>query len=388
MEPVLPKITTPRTGSSLARLPVDAARYLCAMRVEIESLAAFDAHVASERTLRGCAVQDVDLTLRLDVLETLDVHNALFLGCRLSPAAADSLARRGALVFPRLPDVPFDAYRSGLYTADELYRGLERGYPATPDGRVYAWTRRSTSTLLDATLARALHDHAISDALAELHHDAASGVGIMGGHAVARGTERYLESARLGHRLAASGRLVVTGGGPGAMEAANLGASFGRPESDLDAACSALAEVPSFHRAVEGWARRAFEVRDAYDCTRLSVGVPTWFYGHEPPNVFASEIAKYFDNAVREDVLIGLCGAGIVFTEGAAGTVQEIFQATTRAYYADADAFVAPLVLVGRDYWTRVLPAWPLLAALGDGRRMAERIHLVDTIDEALGVLG
>ena len=39
-----------------------------------------------------------------------------------------------------------------------------------------------------------------------------------------------------------------------------------------------------------------------YRCTRLSLGVPTWFYGHEPPNLFATRIAKFFTNALREDV--------------------------------------------------------------------------------------
>ncbi len=49
-------------------------------------------------------------------------------------------------------------------------------------------------------------------------------MGVMGGHAVSRDTEPYAGAARLGHRLAAAGLAVLTGGGPGAMEAANLGA--------------------------------------------------------------------------------------------------------------------------------------------------------------------
>lgn len=358
------------------------------MRAELETLDAFDAHVASEETLRGCAVVDLDLTGRAARLAALDVHDALFLGCRLSAADADALARRGALVFPRLPDVPFDAYRTALYTADELYEGLHAGYPATLDGRVYAWTRRPTSRLLDATLARALHDHSISDALAEAPLAPRSGVGIMGGHAVARGTDAFHATALLAHRLAASGRVVITGGGPGAMEAANLGASCAGNEARLAAACDALAAVPSFAGDVAGWARLGLDVRREFGCERPSVGVPTCFYGHEPPNAFASAIAKYFDNAVREDALLRLCSGGIVVMPGAAGTVQEIFQATTPAYYAsDADA-VPPLVLVGADFWRSTLPAWPLLESLGRGRALAGRIRLVDSLDESLDALG
>ena len=357
------------------------------MRAEIETLEELDAHINDEGTLRGCALQDLDLTDHAAALETLDVHNALFLGCRLSASVADLLARRGALVFPRLPDVPFDAYRAGLYTPDELYLNLQRGYPSTIDGRVYSWTLRGTVGLLDATLARALHDHSIADALVEAHPDPALGVGIMGGHAIGRGTDAYRRTARLAHQLAASGRLVITGGGPGSMEAANLGASFTGTPEQLDAASDELAAVPSFKPSAEAWAKVAFGVRDRYRCTAPTLGIPTWFYGHEPPNIFATAIAKFFDNAIREDTLLALCGAGVIFTEGAAGTVQEIFQAATRDYYAAELRQLRPLVLVGLDYWTETIPAWPLLATLASGRLMQPHIHLVDTVEDALDAL-
>ncbi len=110
--------------------------------------------------------------------------------------------------------------------------------------------------------------------------------------------------------------------------------------------------------------------------------MPTWHYGHEPPNLFATAIAKYFRNAQREAILLQICDAGIVFLPGAGGTVQEVFQDACENYYA-ADDQVAPMVLVGERYWTETLPAWPLLTALARGRAMEPHVHLVDTVEEA-----
>jgi predicted Rossmann-fold nucleotide-binding protein len=118
-----------------------------------------------------------------------------------------------------------------------------------------------------------------------------------------------------------------------------------------------------------------------------SLGVPTWFYGHEPPNPFCTRTAKYFRNAIREDVLLHLCRDGIAFLPGSAGTLQEVFQAACENYYS-APEEIAPMVLVGRDHWTRELPAWPLLSALAAGRPIAARLVLVDRADEVPAVLG
>ena len=116
-----------------------------------------------------------------------------------------------------------------------------------------------------------------------------------------------------------------------------------------------------------------------------SIGIPTWFYGHEPPNAFACLQAKYFSNAVREDALLSRATHGLVYLPGAAGTVQELFQAVTPGYYG-ADGGV-PLVLVGREQWTRTIPVWPALQALGAKSPLGDSLHLVDTIDEAQAIL-
>jgi predicted Rossmann-fold nucleotide-binding protein len=172
------------------------------------------------------------------------------------------------------------------------------------------------------------------------------------------------------------------------MEAANLGAYLSHvPDRDFKAALTGLHSVPGFRPSVSAWAREAAAVVERYPDGTPSLGIPTWFYGHEPPNYFATHIAKYFANAIREAILLELCDGGIIFLPGAAGTVQEIFQDACENYYSAREA-VTPMVLVGRRHWERELPAWPMLQKLAAGRPMADRIFLADSVAEALAVLG
>ncbi|HEU5240766.1 MAG TPA: Rossmann fold nucleotide-binding protein [Ornithinibacter sp.] len=357
---------------------------------EIESLPDLDVVLSDGRPLRGLRLQDLDLGGHEEqLLARGDVEGMVVLGGRMTDDLATHLRAQGALVFPTDPQAPVNPYRASLYQPHELYEGLTTdGYEATPDARAYHWARDG-SVQHDAfvTLLRAVHDDSITDALDEFLGDAPV-VGVMGGHALERGGPAYADAARLGHALADAGLTVLTGGGPGAMEAANLGA-FSPDQSALDHALERLGTVPSFRPAIEPWAAVALALHDELiaqpvpDTRVRSVGIPTWFYGHEPPNVFCNGIAKYFSNAIREDGLLARCTAGLVILEGAAGTVQEVFQSGTRLYYAPEDAVLPVVVLVDRHHWTKAVPVWPALSALAEGRAMAGRIHLVDTVEEA-----
>jgi predicted Rossmann-fold nucleotide-binding protein len=351
--------------------------------VDIESLDHFDRLLAAGATsMAGWRVQSVDLTRRTAELLGLAPTGSVFLGCALEEKAELWVRDGGGLVFPAIPELPFDAYRGRLYDADELYAGLEHGYDATPDARIYAWSRQHDEHGdTSRTLAAALHDHAIADALTELPNGR-PWVGVMGGHGVLRGDANYRAAVLLGRTLARRDRVVVTGGGPGAMEAANLGASLASyDDAAVDSALAELTAVPSFRPSIGAWASAGLSVRAQFPGDG-GVSIPTWFYGHEPPNVFATSIAKYFSNAQREDVLLGRARGGIVYLPGAAGTVQEVFQAVTPNYYGDA-ATQIPLILVGVDHWTVKLPVWPLLQSLAADRPLARSVHLVETIDEA-----
>lgn len=362
-------------------------------RVEIQSREQLFDYLAThpgslaEARLQGVVLERDD-PLIAELLKR-DVRGMLVLGDTFRPRVEAALRRKGALLLPSNPRVPFDPYRAALYSPDELYADLSEGYDATLDHRCYAWSQAADGAHdIEHNLYAALHDTAITDALTEALQAAdARPVAVMGGHAIARGTAAYAQAARLG-RLLSDRYCVLSGGGPGAMEAVNLGAAtYGAPEDVLRQTLEIVAPVVPF-TDVAAWARAGFAARDRIAAAGVaglrSLGIPTWYYGHEPPNVFAHLIAKYFSNAIREDILLARADA-LVVLPGAAGTVQEIFQATVRNYYSLGE--LVPTVLVGVDFWTRQLPAWPLLQGLGSGRAMESAIHLVDSIEDAVAAV-
>ena len=365
---------------------------------EIHSGTALQQALDSGTPLTQLRLQGLDLTPFQEALfGRTDIEGLVVLGGTVPPDLDTHLRRNGAIIFPKDPHAPVSVYRARLYHPAELYTGLAgHGYASTPDAHAYAWaTDTSLGRDTYVTMLRAIHDDAMSDALSEILDDRPV-VGVMGGHSLGRGSSGFRAAAALGHSLVGTGHLVITGGGPGAMEAANLGA-FTRSSDALEDALDRLAAVDGFRPSIDDWARLAFEVRrdiaagQARDERPHSIGIPTWFYGHEPTNVFAHAIAKYFSNAQREDGLITRSTAGIVVLPGAAGTVQEIFQACTPLYYHDEDMpghQLPKLVLVGVEHWTETLPAWSLIRSLATGRPMADHVHLVDDVAEAMAYFG
>jgi predicted Rossmann-fold nucleotide-binding protein len=231
-------------------------------------------------------------------------------------------------------------------------------------------------------------------------HGAKRAVGIMGGHAAPRGSDAYRMAATLAWRLATVGRLIVTGGGPGVMEAANLGSYFAaRPATQLQAAIDRLAVAPHFDDH-DPYTAAALDVRATYPAPPTAatdvlgklrhggLALPTWLYGHEPANLFAGQIGKYFSNAVREDSILRLARGGIVFAPGWAGTVQEVFQAATKTFY-QTDGPSGAFVFLDRAHW-RDLPVEALLRPLLAKSPHGDQSHLVvvtDSLDEAMAAL-
>jgi predicted Rossmann-fold nucleotide-binding protein len=363
---------------------------------EIESLDQLEKHLARGEPLSGCVFQDLDLTPYADAFLGASLERTIFLGCLLDPRVLAHAQAEGALIFPRIGDLPYDPYRGTCYTVDELYAGYAPGVPGsyagTLDGRIYEHYRRMEDhgrPELREALARRLHDHSITDALDELLVGQRI-VGFMGGHGLSRTAPEFQAVAEAARALRRKGFLIVTGGGPGAMEAAHLGAWFApRPDGELVEALAILTEAP-LYTPIEGWLDAGFEVRRRYPLTGVaepwSVGVPTWMYGHEPPNVFATRVAKYFANSLREDGLVTIAASGMVFAPGSAGTIQEIFQDVTQNHY-EMFGGPSPMIFFGQAYWTLETPVFPLLMQLAKGRPYSRWIAVTDDPAEVVALI-
>jgi predicted Rossmann-fold nucleotide-binding protein len=276
------------------------------------------------------------------------------LGCALAVGDADRLAALGVAVFPTLPDLPFAVYRAELYSWDELITPIPTS-GSTLDAHLGAWFTASSTSAHDAVI-RAVHDATIDAAVARFV-EGRRVAGVMGGHALERQAPLYRRVAELGRALTRAGFSVATGGGPGVMEAANLGAWIAPFADDaLEAAMGALTTGAS----------GAVEVRSRWSGGGESLGVPTWVYVDEPTSAFATHIAKYFTNSIREDGLLAIARSGVVYAPGGAGTQQEIFTDTAQNSLT-LYKVRSPMIFFGRQFFEQDHPE--ILAAV---RRQAE----------------
>jgi predicted Rossmann-fold nucleotide-binding protein len=365
--------------------------------LQIETIEDFEQKLKTDRYWINIAVQGLDLSnFTAQILKTV-FRDCIFLGCELSPEADYYLLHSDNALFPQLR-VPFKMYLNRLYTYKDLYNGFDyrnpNSYFETADYKIYKFFKENGSAEPDSikvTLAQRLHDHGVSDAL----HDFLKIVGnpkkivaVMGGHGMPRGSTDYRQVAQIGKKLAESGFLPVSGGGPGAMEATHLGAWFAeRPLSDLEAAIDILSTAPKYTDSL--WLSKAFEVMERYPriTAAESLGIPTWLYGHEPPTPFASKIAKYFANSIREEGLLAIAKGGVIYSPGSAGTIQEIFQDATQNHYLSFD-IASPMVFLNRKYWAEERPIFPLLERMQkEGKYKNLLLTISDDSEEILQVL-
>jgi len=266
------------------------------------------------------------------------------------------LGHHGSVMpLPPRPE-PFDPLRKGLYTADELMQGYTPAHPDDAlDRRIarhfVAAGGRNPPSAAEA-IAQRLHDFGIDRALTAWLSGAGGAapkvVGVMGSHSTRRDDPQYALVAELGWLLARAGFLVATGGGPGLMEAANLGAYLSNhaDRSVLDHAIAVLKQAPAYESDPAGYIEATRRVRTEESNGATSLGVPTWVYPDEPVNLFSSHIAKYFSNSMREEGLIAIGSHGVVIASDTPGTVREVFQAAEQNSYWVSDRR-SPMVLLG-----------------------------------------
>ena len=160
----------------------------------------------------------------------------------------------------------------------------------------------------------------------------------------------------------------------------------GRTVEEVDDALSMLLPSPSFRD--KGWLSSAFSVRSKYpQRSYVSLGIPTWLYGHEPSTPFATHIAKFFENSIREDSILTLAFGGIVYTPGSAGTLQEIFQDAVQNHYLTF-GFASPMIFMGRQFWSEEMPVYPFMQQMmASGRYKNLLLSITDSLDEVVHTL-
>ncbi len=138
-------------------------------------------------------------------------------------------------------------------------------------------------------------------------------VTVFGSARFQEGNPYYAQAREVGARLAAAGFTVMTGGGPGLMEAANRGAK---------------------------------------EAGGRSVGCNIELPKEQKPNAYLDLVVSFRHFYVRKVMLVKYSFAFIAMP-GGFGTLDEMFEAATLIQTAKISEF--PLVLVGREFWAPLI---------------------------------
>jgi uncharacterized protein (TIGR00730 family) len=172
-------------------------------------------------------------------------------------------------------------------------------------------------------------------------------VSIFGSARTARGSLEYTTAEAIASGLARAGYAVITGGGPGIMEAANKG---------------------------------------AVQAGGVSVGLGIELPKEMGLNDYVEVGLEFRYFFVRKTVFIKYSQAFVVLP-GGFGTMDELFEALTLVATGKITKF--PIVLVGRDYWSGLL-AWlqdTMLAKANIGPTEFSLIHVADDPDEVVAII-
>ncbi len=171
-------------------------------------------------------------------------------------------------------------------------------------------------------------------------------VSIFGSARVRPGSKYYKDAVRVAEALSQAGFSVITGGGPGVMEAANRGARMGRGRS-----------------------------------IGLAIKLPR----EQKPNRFA-DLKIEFDYFFARKVMFVKYASAFIGLPGGFGTLDEIFEAMTLKQTGKIHDF--PVILFGKAYWGGLLD-WVrdrMLEAKFITRRELDLVLLTDDVDEVVRV--
>jgi uncharacterized protein (TIGR00730 family) len=172
-------------------------------------------------------------------------------------------------------------------------------------------------------------------------------VSVFGSARVRPGDPLYDQAIEVGSRLAQAGFAVVTGGGPGLMEAANRG---------------------------------------AHEAGGLSVGFNIELPHEQHVNPYL-DIAVTFHHFYARKTMFVKAAEGFVILPGGFGTLDELFESLTLIQTGKVMHF--PVVLVGREHWAGLLD-WARERLLGHGLvspNDVELLHLTDEVGEAVEII-
>ena len=169
-------------------------------------------------------------------------------------------------------------------------------------------------------------------------------VSVFGSARVGEDSPVYAQARTVGQRFAEQGWAVITGGGPGVMEAANRGAK---------------------------------------EAGGLSVGLNIELPHEQGSNPYL-DISYTFKHFYARKVCFVKPAEGFVIFPGGFGTLDELFEALTLIQTGKAQNF--PVVLVDTDYWAEMID-WVKGEMLADGMISPEDLdllHLTDDLDHAV----
>ena len=356
---------------------------------EIKSFQHFEEH---DHSLKNCTILGLDFSKERIDWSTLEIKNTTFLGCKLSFEDIVTLTKMGARIYQAPDSLPYNPFRSSLYVWQELEKPIEGVSQATVDLQIYRhFSINKFNPSINEALWQRIHDYSMDEALRDLLQYDTHGmtrlkcVGFMGGHSTLRTDPFYAITAACAKLLAENGFYIVSGGGPGIMEATNLGAYMaGKSKEALQQAIEILSIAPKYTDA--DYQTQARKVLALFPEGQDSLAIPTWFYGHEPSNFFATHIAKYFSNSIREDTLLAISLYGIICAPGSAGTTQEIFMDATQNHYGTFN-YYSPMVFLGVQRYEIETLIYPLLKQLAWDRPYFNLLHLTDEPQDVLDFL-